>query len=271
MKEGDTYDAANTNAEVDVLVTSVNGLTFADNVRPRSLGGQHLPSILDNDDGVDRNRGDGMDVGTSYLDWPASAAFDQYSNALSPAPRLGNPVDIQVFVASPVGAGAGVGWRVVSSSASISDSCSVVWGAGGTDWADYDSLLVSASICIGHENRIGVIAQDETFDSWKHCFALAFAIEDTAGNRYCVPRTIRCFQGRSSVGERVALTALLNSADLTAAAAEHGGSADARRVSLIFGRFIPDDNSAGNLNGIGHIELGPFNISQMPMKHGIIS
>jgi len=271
MKEGDTYDAANTNAEIDSLVTLVNDLTFADNVRPRALGSQHLPSVLANDDGVDVNRGDGMNVGTAYPNWPASGfAFDDYSNVLSPSPRSGNPVDIQTFVASPVGAGAGIGWRVVSSSASIADSCSVVWGVGGTTWSDHESILVSASICIGRNSRDQGQGLSE-FPIWQHCFALAFAIEDTAGNRYCVPRTVRCFQAITSLGERVSLTALLNADDLTAAAAEHGGNANARRVSLIFGRFIPDDSSSDDLDGVGWIALGPFNISQMPMKHGTIS
>lgn len=280
MKEGDAYNAANTNAEIDDLVTDINDLTFADNVRLRSLGPQHLPSIMSVDDGVDVNRGDGMNVGSPSSDWPGSVlssiAFDNYKNALSPdtSGAATWPKDIQVFDSSPIGAtgGTDVGWRIVASSSAIADSCSVVWGAGGTTWSDYDSVLISASVCIGH-NETGYISGGELFtlDHWKNCFALAFAIEDTAGNRYCVPRTVRCFQAITSVGERVSLTALLKASDLTAAAASHGGNANARRVSLIFGRFIPDKTTVEKLANKGSVQLGPFNITQTPMHHGTLS
>jgi hypothetical protein len=96
-------------------------------------------------------------------------------------------------------------------------------------------------------------------------------IEDSGGNYYCVPRTIRFFNALTTGGERVSLTELLFPSDLVAAAAAHGGSANARRVILAFGRLDPTQIPPDAIAGVGHVELGPFNITQMPLKHGTLA
>jgi len=271
MKEGDNYNAANTNAEIDALLTDVNGLTFADNLRPRSLRKDHLPSILADDDCTDTNKGDGMDVGSVFANWPGSAtgAFRHYSNVLSPDGS--HPKDFQVFVALPggIGPGSGVGWRSVCRNAVVANQCNVEW-VPASPWSEYDSILVSASVCVGVWDNGGT-QEVPAVASFDHCFALCLAIEDSGGNLYCVERTIRCFNVRSVAGERVSLTALLTDADLTAAAVAHGGSANARRVTLMVARFEPYKTVRPAIDGDGYIELGPHNITQLPLHHDTLS
>ena len=264
MKEGDAYNSTNTNAEIDAAIADVNSLTLATHVRPRSLGRHHLRSLLADDEAEEKNKGHGMLVHIANTDWPGTDAFVEYGNELEGpvAGSGGHPRNFQKVLG--IGPGDGIGWRLVSRDGTLGNMCQVRWPAGGSTWANYNSVLISASVCIGKNATGGQVTNP------KNCFALSLVIEDSAGNYYCVPRTIRFFNAQSSVGERLSLTALHFPADLAAAAASHGGSANVRRVILAFGRFDPSPTPVV-LNANGHIEIGPFNITQMPLKHGTLT
>tara|TARA_Y100000114_G_scaffold152862_1_gene171879 strand:- start:949 stop:1737 length:789 start_codon:yes stop_codon:yes gene_type:complete len=262
MKEGDAYNAANTNAEIDDAIADVNSLTFAENVRPRSLTRHHMRSLLEDDEAEEKNNGRGFSVDSDFANWSTTQAFRQYSNEI--APTGAHPKNFQTVAG--IGPGAGVGWRLLSTSAgSVANMCQVRWPAAGSTWANYNSVLISASVCIGLSATAGQMLPTE------NCFALSLVIEDSAGNYYCVPRTIRFFNATTSAGERLSLTALLFPSDLVVAANTHGGSANVRRVILAFGRLDPTQIPPDAIAGVGYIEVGPFNITQMPLKHGTLA
>ena len=267
MKEGDTYNAANINSEIDAAITDVNNLTLATHVRPRALGRHHLRSILADDEGEDKNNGHGMLVHIPNANWSNTSAFVEFSNELNGPPASpaagGHPRNFQTVFG--IGPGDGIGWRLVSRDGTVGNMCHVQWPATGSTWPNYNSVLISASVCIGKNARAGQINSEA-----QNCFALSLVIEDSLGNYYCVPRTIRFFNAQTSVGERLSLTALLFPADLAAAAASHGGSANVRRVILAFGRLDPSSTPVV-INGKGYVEIGPFNITQMPLKHGTLT
>lgn len=265
MNEGDAFNAAKVNAEVDALVTKVNALTLEANVRPRALGRKHLVGLLSNDAGTDKNKGDGMNVGTAYTDWSSRAAggaFEAYSNELPPAG--GWPKVIQPTGAPPLGPGSGASWRRVARGGVAGNECKVTWPSG-TTFNDYAGYLVSASICVG-DCAAGSEASFENSG-----FALGIAIVDNAGNYYVVPRSVRLFNPFTVEGERVSLTTLLKQTDVAAASVATGGPANVVAATLVFGRFLADKTPSITLNGNGDVELGPYNITQVPIHYGALS
>lgn len=266
MRDGDAFNAATTNAPIDDLVAQVNGLTLEDNVRPRGLTDSHLPSILADDAGTDKLKGDGMLVGNTSADWPGTVAFEAYSNELAPVGVW--PKDLQVVAGE--GPGGGAGWRVISRGG-ISPA-KVTWPVG-SDFTDYTGCLVSASVVIGHaDNSASIGGEIFLMAGRDHCFGLALALKtQTAGNYYVIPRTFRGFNGLTNVGERVSLTTLLTQADLVAAYGLVGGSESLVEVALVFGRFLPTKTPGYAIEPNGHIELGPYHITQMPFHHGTLA
>ena len=266
MRDGDAFNAANTNQTVDALIERVNNLTLEGNVKPRSLQDAHLPSLMGDDAGTDKLKGSSMGVFAPTADWPGTTAFQAYNNELAPLGAW--PKDLQVVAGE--GPGGGAGWRVVSRSGV--DGARVTWPEG-TDLTDYTSVLVSASVVIGHADNTaftgGEIFQMAGRD---HCFGLALALKTTAaGNYYIIPRTFRGFNGLTSPGERVSLTTLLTQADLNAAQGLLGGTAAMVEVALVFGRFLPTKTPGYTIEPNGHIELGPYHITQMPYHHGTLA
>lgn len=265
MRDGDAFNATNTNATVDDLINRVNNLTLEGNVKPRSLQEAHLPSLLGDDAGTDKLKGDSMGVSIPAADWPGTIAFQSYSNELSPVGAW--PKDLQAVAGE--GPGGGAGWRVVSRSG-VSPA-KVTWPEG-TDLTDYASVLVSASVVIGHADNTAFTG-GELFQmaGRDHCFGLALALKTTAaGNYYVIPRTFRGFNGLTSPGERVSLTTLLTQLDLDAAVPLVGGAATLVEVALVFGRFLPTKTPGYSIEPNGHIELGPYHITQMPFHHGTL-
>lgn len=262
MKEGDPFNAATINPEIDTLITEVNSLGLEANVRPRSLGRQHLVGLLSDDVGTDKNKGDGMQVGVASATWATSVAFETYSNELPPAG--GWPKVLQPAAAPPLGPGAGANWRRVARAGSAANECRVSWPSG-TTFNDYAGYLISASICVGRSTAGSDASNEDT------CFALAIATQDSAGNYYVVPRSIRMFNAFTVAGERVSLTCLLTQTDLAAAAAATGGSANILTATLVFGRFVPSKTPSFSVDGSGGIALGPYNITQVPLHYGALS
>lgn len=262
MKEGDAFNAANTNADVDALIAAVNSLTFDENVQPRALDAQHLPGLLGDDASTDKMKGDGMLVTTPAVGWSSTTAFQAYSNELAPAGV--HPKNLQTFIG--LGPGGGAGWRRVARSGVAANACAVSWPAG-TTFSNYSGVLISASVVIGHSDYG---EQGDAVTPSSSCFALAIAIKDSLGNFYAIPRSVRCFNSTTSVGERVSLTTVITQADLDAAAISHGGNADIDTAVLVFGRFLPTTVPTAPIAGVGSVGLGPYNIMQMPMHYGTL-
>jgi len=265
MNEGSPYNAATLNALLQSLLAGVNNIVLETSVLPRAFDAQHLPSLLAGERGTDVMKSDGMDVTSTHSPWVtqsamgASVAYDVYSNELAPAG--GWPKNLQTIAG--LGPGGGAGWRRISNGGGVGTECKVSWAPGST-FNDYPGYMVAGSVAIGHTSA----AQPLTHDT--HGFALAFAIQDSAGNFYVVPRTVRMFCGMTSPGERVSLLTMLTQADLVAAAASHGGNADVADVTMVFGRF--DINNAGvDIRALGGIELGPYNIMQLPLQFDTLS
>jgi hypothetical protein len=265
MNEGDSYNAANTNAEIDALLADINALSLDTHVEPRALDRQHLVGLLADDASTDSNKGDGMQVSVAAADWPGTNAFEQYSNALSPDGA--NPKNFQVFLAGAGGRGpgGGVGWRRIARAGGAGNECKTTW-PGGTTIGDYERVMVTASIAIG--DAIG----GEGVANIDNCFSLAIAVKDDGANYYCVERSIRNFTGMTVSGQRLSITTFLTQADLDAAAVAHGGTATITEALLVFGRWESATGGAiSAIDGVGYIELGPYNISQLPMRAGALA
>lgn len=258
MNEGDAYNAANANAQVDGLIIGVNGLDIDDDVEPRALHTQHLVGLLADDASTQSNKGDEMQVTVSAADWPGGNAFENYSNELSPAGA--NPRNFQVFAG--IGPGAGVGWRRVARAGSTTHEGKVVWPSG-TTISQYQRLTLTASVCIGD------FALGEGLSTVNSCFSLAIAIKDNGSNYYCLPLSIYCYNAMSVMGQRLSITTHINQAILAAAAVAHGGTATITEAVLVFGRWEAAEGGAvSNIAGVGHVELGPYNISALPLRAG---
>ena len=264
MNEGTLYNAAEVNALIQQLLDGVNNLTLETAVLPRAFDAQHLPSLLDGDLGTDVMKEDGMGVSGAHSPWISqstlntSVGYDVYSNELAPAGSW--PKNLQVMAGGPtagLGPGAGAGWRRIANGGSAAAECKVTWPSG-TTFNDYPGYLVAGSVAIGHGSPG---AQNLTADT--HGYALAFAIRDSAGNYYVVPRTVRMFCETTTTGERVALMTMLTQTDLDAAALTHGGNADVTEVVMVVGNF---DISNSGVTIAPSIELGPYTIMQLPLQ-----
>ncbi len=262
MREGDRFNAVNTNAEIDDLITKVNGLTV-DDVQPRAFQKVHLPSILHDDPLSSGNKGDGHSVTVTSANYPVvGVGYSLYTNALDPDP--GFPKNFQTFNA--LGPVAGVGWNRIARGSVVGNELKVVFN-NATKLSSYFGVLISASINIGNSD-LGLAQNIANIDN---SFALAIAIKDSTGAYYCIERSVYCFTAMTVMGQRVSITTLIKQSDLDAAALAHGGNADINEAVLVFGRFDGSGAADQAMSGSGGVELGAGNISGLPLHADTLS